>query len=118
MTYENITYTTYQEVAFARGYVTDELEALECFNMVVQQRGIDSKPHKLRQLFCTMTTQGFPTIRIYKNEAAFSELTYDYEEKLRAYNGETAAFNRDTIENMLLEDFQQRLFKDGKTLGK
>lgn len=64
MTYGGIQHTTFQQSACLHGYVTDEKEALICYD----QAAIFSSPAELRFLFVLLTVQGFPTESILYDE--------------------------------------------------
>ena len=68
--FENIRYATYQQACHARGMLSSDSEARDCFTEAL----IDSSPPQLRFLFVLMTLQGYPTINVF----------YDYEEQLKA----------------------------------
>ena len=73
-TVKYISYQTFQEAAVKRGLVSDETEAIDCFNESIQI----STPPLLRQLFVTMTLQGFTTINIYNDERLRKTMYIDY----------------------------------------
>ena len=57
---DGIVHATFQTAAVARGYVTDENEALLAFHSVI----LLSTPAELRALLVLMTVEGFPTLSI------------------------------------------------------
>jgi len=73
-TVEGITFQTFQEAALARKLVEDENEATIAF----QWATLHSSPPELRTLFIIMTCQGFPTVKIYKNEELRNKLMEDF----------------------------------------
>jgi len=73
-TVEGTTFQTYQEAALARKLVEDENEATTAF----QWATLHSSPPELRTLFVIMTSQGFPTVKIYNDPELRIKLMEDY----------------------------------------
>lgn len=73
-TVDGITFKTFQEAALARRLVEDENEA----NITFQWATMNSTPNELRTLFVIMTSQGFPTVNIYKDDEFRIKMMEDY----------------------------------------
>jgi hypothetical protein len=73
-TVDEITFQTFQEAALARKLVEDENEAAMSF----QWATLHSSPPELRTLFAIMTSQGFPTVKIYNDPELRMKLMEDY----------------------------------------
>jgi hypothetical protein len=71
------TYTSLQACAEAAGYLTDQKEAEYVFNEAVGGGFIN--PRKLRSLFILLTVEGWPTLKILKDN--FNVLVEDYREE-------------------------------------
>jgi len=86
-TVDGITFQTFQESALARKLVEDENEAIIAF----QWATIHSSPPELRMLFVIMTSQGFPTVKIYNDPELRIKLMQDY---LLEFNNNMRYVNR------------------------
>lgn len=73
-TVNGITYQSFQLAALARNLVEDEDEAMTAFLWAISY----STPAELRILFIIMTTQGFPTLKIYENTELRNKLMEDF----------------------------------------
>jgi len=73
-TFEGIIFQTFQESALARKLVEDENEAIIAF----QWASVHSSPSELRTLFVIMTSQGFPTVKIYNDTELRIKLMEDF----------------------------------------
>jgi len=73
-TIDGITYPTFQQAALAAGLVEDENEATTAF----QWATVYSTPSELRTLFIIMTTQGFPTLKLYNDISLRIKLMDDF----------------------------------------
>src|SRR3546814_862728 len=103
-TVEDRVYPTFQEAAKAAGYATDENEAWLCFTSSVQH----SSPPQLRGLFVLLTREGYPTIRIYRDEECLVAMMADF---LEREDSPALAINR------LLEDLADRLQESSRSLS-
>ena len=73
-TVNEIVFQTFQEAALARNLVEDENEAKIAF----QWATLNSSPPELRTLFAIMTSQGFPTVKIYNDLELRMKLMEDF----------------------------------------
>jgi len=73
-TIDGITYPTFQQAALAAGLVEDKNEATTAF----QWATVYSTPSELRTLFIIMTTQGFPTLKLYNDISLRIKLMDDF----------------------------------------
>jgi len=73
-TIDDIVFQTFQEAALARNLVEDENEAKISF----QWATLNSSPPELRTLFAVMTSQGFPTVKIYNDPELRMKLMEDF----------------------------------------
>ena len=73
-TVNGIVHSTFQTAAVARGYVSDENEALWAFNSVVAM----STPAELRATLVMLTVEGYPTLCIIQNRELFATMYDDY----------------------------------------
>ena len=73
-TVDGIAFQTFQEAALARNLVEDENEATIAF----QWATLNSSPPELRTLFAIMTSQGFPTVKIYNDPELRMKLMEDF----------------------------------------
>ena len=73
-TVDEIVFQTFQQAALARKLVDDENEAIIAFQWATH----DSSPHELRTLFAIMTSQGFPTVKIYNDPQLREKLMEDF----------------------------------------
>jgi len=103
----NQNYCTFQEAAVAAGIVRDNDEVYSCFEEAAHFQ--DMTPYELRNLFVISTLQGFPTLRILKEER-FQHIMYD--DFLHNYNPP----NHQAAWNDLLCDFARRFESDGKNM--
>jgi len=106
LTHNGIRYSSYQNAAIAKGFVTENTEVAECFEQIYRH----STGLELRCLFATWTVQGYPTLQIYENQVYRNAMMKDWLE-----------FNRDSLTprqalNELLREIQSRLLKDNKTM--
>ena len=101
---DGVIYDTFQLSAIAHGYVTDELEALRCFESSI---GFSS-PAELRSLFVMLTLQGGSTLEIFHREDLQTAMLEDYQldrgSRRMAYND-------------LLNDLAYRVQDEGRTLS-
>jgi len=73
-TVDGVTYPTFQQAALAARLVEDENEATTAFEWATQY----STPSELRTLFVIMTTQGFPTLKLYNDDLLRNKLMDDF----------------------------------------
>ena len=73
-TIDEITYQTFQQAALAARLVDDKNEAPIAFQWATQ----NSTPYELRTLFVIMTSQGFPTLKLYNDVTLRIKLMEDY----------------------------------------
>ena len=66
LTFEDLTYGTFQQAAIARGVANDAADCLTCFTEACLEQ--DRTPRELRALFVTMATNAFPVFVVYDNE--------------------------------------------------
>ena len=103
-TFNGTEYTTFQECAIQMGILSNYEEAIDCF-MEAKNNGASSI--QLRSLFVMLTSEGYSTLYIIKNDEYKVFMSEDYILMHPNYsNGQ--------IFNMLLQDIEQRL----KLLGK
>jgi hypothetical protein len=107
-TVEGITFQTFQEAALARKLVEDENEA----TMAFQWATVHSSPPELRTLFVIMTSQGFPTVKIYNDPELRIKLMEDY---LLDFNNNTRCahfiFIKHSLIILFLDELQTRYYK-------
>lgn len=97
-------YSTYQEAAKAAGYATDENEAYLCFMSSVAE----STPSQLRGLFILLTREGYPTVRIYRDDECRTAMMADF---IQQEDSSALATNK------LLEDLAERLQENFRVLS-
>jgi len=73
-TVNGVLFQTFQEAALARNLVEGENEAKVAF----QWATLHSSPPELRTLFAIMTTQGFPTVKIFNAPELRMKLMEDF----------------------------------------
>ena len=98
------TYETFQEAAKAAGYATDENEAWLCFTDSL----VDASPAQLRGLFVLLTREGYPTVRIYRDEECLEAMMADFLEREES---------RALAHNALLHDLATRMQDDSRRLA-
>ena len=99
--YNGNTYQTYQEAAIAAGHVNDGNEAKLIFDEIKQS----STPNQLRNMFILLTSEGYPTLKLFKTPEYYNLLIADY-------RGNNAASKK----QKLLEYLYQRLRKLNKDM--
>jgi hypothetical protein len=103
-TYNETEYATFQECAIQMGILSNYEEAMECF---IEAKNNGASSNQLRSLFVLLTSEGYSTLYIIKNDVYKLFMSDDFKDKHPDYsNGQ--------IFNLLLEDIEQRL----KLLGK
>jgi len=103
--FEGIEYANYQEVALARGLVTEQTVGILCYRDAMAI----STPHELRALFVRLTLEGFPTMPIFVNERYREAMYLDYFER--------NDHNRIKSEDDLLRDIANRLGYNNKSMS-
>ena len=106
-TVDGIVHATFQTAAVARGYVTDENEALLAFHSVI----LLSTPAELRALLVLMTVEGFPTLCIIQNEELFKTMYDDY-----LHFDAQCSGNVELSKNKCLLDLKRRFDVHGKDI--
>jgi len=107
LTFNDISYSTFQEAAVAAGIVKDNDEVYACFEEAEHFQ--DMSPTELRTLFVISTLQGFPTLKIL-SEQRFQQIMYD--DFLHNYNPP----NHKAAWNDLLSDISRRFESEGKNM--
>ena len=100
-------HSTFQTAAVARGYVTDENEALWAFNSVVAV----STPAELRATLVMLTVDGYPTLCIFQNEQLFAKMDDDF-----LHFDKTCKGNVELAKNKCLLDLKRRFDVHGQDI--
>jgi hypothetical protein len=100
-------HSTFQTAAVARGYVTDENEALWAFNSVVAV----STPAELRATLVMLTVDGYPTLCIIQNEQLFATMYDDF-----LHFDKTCKGNVELAKNKCLLDLKRRFDVHGQDI--
>lgn len=98
-------YSSFQEVAYEKGLLTDDREAMYTF----QEALLYESPAGLRFIFSLLTMQGFPTLNIYNDLELRERMYVDY---IRSNTPAGIA----EAEQRLLEDFHDRFTRENKNL--
>lgn len=101
--FNGVRYHTFCHAACARGLVEDHTVTTSVLEEALIQYG----PRQFRQLFATLTLQGFPTVVALDNEDFKERLIMDFQEQ---YHSPDVAFN------YFLIDLQIRLEEENKSL--
>ena len=106
-TVNGVVHSTFQTAAVARGYVSDENEALWAFNSVVAM----STPAELRATLVMLTVEGYPTLCIIQNTELFATMYDDY-----LHFDKTCKGNVELAKNMCLLDLKRRFDVHGQDI--
>ena len=105
LTLDGRRFSIFQEAAFERGFLANESEAWETF----QEARLYQPPVGLRALFVLLSTQGFPTMRIYDDpdsrEALYADFLTNDTHPARVY-----------AQQKLLEDLYDRFSRVNKNM--
>jgi len=104
-TVNGVTYSTFQEGAVARGIIEHSDEAIVSIGEVLPY----STPADLRELFVTLTINGFATITIFKNAQYCRHLQLDFLIEPQC--------NQRLADQKLLRDLSHRFHVEDKTLS-
>lgn len=106
LTYENVVYSSFQQAAYEKGLLSDDNEAMNTF----QEALLYEPPSGLRYIFCLLTMQGFPTLRIYDSVELRAHMYADY---IRNDNTPAGIYR---AEQRLLEDMHDRFSRENKNM--
>jgi hypothetical protein len=106
-TVNGIVHSTFQTAAVARGYLSDENEALWAFNSVVAV----STLAELRATLVMLTVERYPTLCIIQNRELFATMYDDYLHYDKTYKG-----NVELAKNMCLLDLKRRFDVHGQDI--
>ena len=106
LTYENTTYSSFQEAAYEKGLLSDDNEAMNTYMEAI----LYEPPSGLRYIFALLTMQGFPTLRIYNSLELRAHMYADY---IRNDNTPAGVYQ---AEQRLLEDLHDRFSRENKDM--
>ena len=109
LSFEGIEYSMFQSAALARGLITNENLAFDCF----KEAAYFSTPNERRNLFVLLTLQGYPTISIYEDKDMLYLLYEDY--YIDNPNSETFQ-NSNYCINKLLQELQKSFQQSDRSL--